>query len=94
MPDWPSSINDASAPNEAKAMAVDRGRPRDKTAIILDDMADTAGTLTEAAAGVIRTRVPVKFTPAAPIRCLSGPAVDRIWTIRPLKALWSRIRFR
>jgi ribose-phosphate pyrophosphokinase len=36
-----------SAPNEAKAMAV-IGDVQDKTAIIMDDMVDTAGTLTEA----------------------------------------------
>ncbi|MGD2024162.1 MAG: ribose-phosphate pyrophosphokinase, partial [Desulfobacterales bacterium] len=37
-----------SAPNQAKAMAV-IGEVKDKTVVILDDMADTAGTLTEAA---------------------------------------------
>ena len=36
-----------SAPNKAKAMAV-IGDVNDKTAVILDDMIDTAGTLTEA----------------------------------------------
>jgi len=36
-----------SAPNQAKAMAV-IGDVTDKIAVILDDMADTAGTLTEA----------------------------------------------
>src|SRR5210317_323477 len=37
-----------SAPNQAKAMAV-IGDVNDKVAVILDDMVDTAGTLTEAA---------------------------------------------
>jgi phosphoribosylpyrophosphate synthetase len=37
MPGWPSSTNAAVGPNKAKAMA--------KTAIIQDDMIDTAGTL-------------------------------------------------
>jgi len=65
-----------SAPNQAKAMAV-IGDVKDKVAVILDDMADTAGTLTEAAqalkaegAGEIRACC------AHPV--LSGPAIERI----------------
>jgi ribose-phosphate pyrophosphokinase len=54
------------APNKAKAMAV-IGDVKDKVAIILDDMVDTAGTLTEAAEPCCATG-PGKFTPAAPIR--------------------------
>ncbi len=64
------------APNKAKAMAV-IGDVKDKTAIILDDMADTAGTLTEAAAALVgkgARRVHGMCSHAV----LSGPAVDRI----------------
>jgi ribose-phosphate pyrophosphokinase len=43
-----------AAPNEAKAMAV-IGNVQDKTAIILDDMVDTAGTLTEAVGVLLKT---------------------------------------
>ncbi|MGD8212816.1 MAG: ribose-phosphate pyrophosphokinase, partial [Desulfobacterales bacterium] len=42
------------APNKAKAMAV-IGDVTDKVAVILDDMADTAGTLTEAAEAVMNS---------------------------------------
>jgi len=64
------------APNKARAMAV-IGNVTDKTAIILDDMIDTAGTLTEAAAAVIgqgAREVHACCTHAV----LSGPAVERI----------------
>jgi ribose-phosphate pyrophosphokinase len=65
-----------SAPNEAKAMAV-IGDVTDKIAVILDDMVDTAGTLTEAAdalAGKGAREVHACCSHAV----LSGPAVDRI----------------
>ena len=45
------------APNQAKAMAV-IGEVTDKVAVILDDMADTAGTLTEAAEARHKSRCP------------------------------------
>jgi len=64
------------APNMAKAMAV-IGNVEDKTAVILDDMVDTAGTLTEAAAALLdhgARGVHACCTHAV----LSGPAVDRI----------------
>ncbi len=65
-----------SAPNEAKAMAV-VGDVKGQIAIILDDMADTAGTLTEAAAAVMKSGAKeVHACCAHPV--LSGPAVDRI----------------
>jgi ribose-phosphate pyrophosphokinase len=65
-----------SAPNEAKAMAV-IGDVMNKTAIILDDMVDTAGTLTEAVAVLIRNGAKeVHACCAHPV--LSGPAVQRI----------------
>jgi len=65
-----------SAPNKAKAMAI-IGDVQDKTAIILDDMVDTAGTLTEAASVIVD-----KGAKAVHAYCthpvLSGPAIDRI----------------
>lgn len=63
-------------PNEAKAMAV-IGDVAGKTAVILDDMVDTAGTLTEASNAI--SEMGAKEVHACcthPI--LSGPAVERI----------------
>lgn len=65
-----------SAPNQAKAMAI-IGDVQDKTAIIIDDMADTAGTLTEAA-GVIREKGAREVHAYCTHPVLSGPAIDRI----------------
>jgi len=65
-----------SAPNKAKAMAI-IGDVKDKTAIILDDMVDTAGTLTEAA-GVIEEKGAKAVHACCTHAVLSGPAVDRI----------------
>ncbi len=63
-------------PNKAKAMAV-IGDVSGKTAVILDDMVDTAGTLTEAASALMRKgAVAVHACCSHPV--LSGPAVDRI----------------
>jgi ribose-phosphate pyrophosphokinase len=65
-----------SAPNEAKAMAV-IGDVSGKTAIILDDMVDTAGTLTEAVSVLIdKGAAAVHACCAHPV--LSGPALSRI----------------
>ncbi len=64
------------SPNVAQAMAV-IGDVEDKVAIILDDMVDTAGTLTEAAAAILRSGAKeVHACCVHPV--LSGPAVDRI----------------
>ncbi|RLC19948.1 MAG: phosphoribosylpyrophosphate synthetase [Deltaproteobacteria bacterium] len=64
------------APNEAKAMAV-IGDVRGKVAIILDDMADTAGTLTEAADAILGNGAEeVHACITHPV--LSGPAISRI----------------
>jgi len=64
------------APNKAKAMAV-IGDVKDKKAIILDDMADTAGTLTEAAKALaVNGASEVHACCTHPV--LSGPAIDRI----------------
>ncbi|MCP4023025.1 MAG: ribose-phosphate pyrophosphokinase [Desulfobacteraceae bacterium] len=65
-----------SAPNEAKAMAI-IGDVQDKVAIILDDMVDTAGTLTEAA-GVIQENGAKEVHAYCTHPVLSGPAIDRI----------------
>jgi ribose-phosphate pyrophosphokinase len=64
------------APNQAKAMAI-IGDVKGKTAIILDDMVDTAGTLTEAANAIMENgATEVHACCSHPV--LSGPAVDRI----------------
>jgi ribose-phosphate pyrophosphokinase len=65
-----------TAPNQAKAMAV-IGEVSDKVAVILDDMVDTAGTLTEAAEAIMRNGAKeVHACCAHPV--LSGTAVERI----------------
>jgi len=64
------------APNQAKAMAV-IGDVTDKTVVILDDMVDTAGTLTEAADAIMQQGAKeIHASCAHPV--LSGPAVQRI----------------
>jgi ribose-phosphate pyrophosphokinase len=65
-----------SAPNQAKAMAL-IGDVAGKTAIILDDMVDTAGTLAEAA-GVIKAQGAKEVHALCTHPVLSGPAVERI----------------
>ncbi|WDP89473.1 MAG: ribose-phosphate pyrophosphokinase [Desulfobacter sp.] len=65
-----------SAPNQAKAMAI-IGDVEGKTAIVIDDMVDTAGTLTEAA-GVIRDKGAKEVHAYCTHPVLSGPAIDRI----------------
>ena len=63
-------------PNVAKAMNI-VGEVSGKAAIILDDMIDTAGTLTEAANAVLKHGAARVFATATH-GVLSGPAVDRI----------------
>jgi ribose-phosphate pyrophosphokinase len=65
-----------SGPNKAKAMSV-IGEVNGKCAIILDDMVDTAGTLTEAA-NAINARGANEVHAVCSHAVLSGPAVDRI----------------
>ncbi len=65
-----------SAPNQAKAMAI-IGDVEGKIAIVIDDMVDTAGTLTEAA-GVIREKGAKEVHAYCTHPVLSGPAIDRI----------------
>lgn len=64
------------APNKAMAMAV-IGNVEEKKCIILDDMVDTAGTLTEAAKALVEHGAgEVHACCTHPV--LSGPAVNRI----------------
>ncbi len=65
-----------SAPNQAKAMAV-IGEVKDKTVVILDDMADTAGTLTEAA-HALKENGAREIHACCAHAVLSGPAIGRI----------------
>jgi len=72
------------APNQAKAMAV-IGDVTDKVAVILDDMADTAGTLTEAAEALKNAGArEIHACCSHPV--LSGPAIERI-SDSPLKSM-------
>ncbi len=64
------------APNMAEAMNV-VGDVKGKTAIILDDMVDTAGTLTEAALA-LKERGAVSIHACTSHAVLSGPAIERI----------------
>ena len=65
-----------SAPNQAKAMAV-IGDVSDKIVVILDDMADTAGTLTEAAEAIQKAGAR-EIHACCAHAVLSGPAIERI----------------
>ena len=64
------------APNEAEAMNI-IGEVEGKTAIILDDMVDTAGTLTQAA-GALSRRGTAGVHACCTHAVLSGPAIERI----------------
>jgi len=64
------------APNKAEAMHV-VGDVKGKIAVILDDMVDTAGTLTEAAAALLEHGA-VEVHACCAHAVLSGPAVDRL----------------
>ena len=65
-----------SSPNVAKVMHV-IGEVADKKCILIDDMIDTAGTLTEAAAALMENGA-VSVKAMATHGILSGPAIDRI----------------
>ncbi|TWI73261.1 ribose-phosphate pyrophosphokinase [Desulfobotulus alkaliphilus] len=74
--DWAIVDKRRDMPNKAQAMAV-IGNVSDKNVIILDDMADTAGTLTEAARALDEKGArSIHAFCTHPV--LSGPAVDRI----------------
>jgi ribose-phosphate pyrophosphokinase len=64
------------APNQAKAMAV-IGDVTEKVAVILDDMTDTAGTLTEAAEAIMHAGAR-EIHACCAHAVLSGPGIDRI----------------
>ena len=64
------------APNIAKAMNI-IGEVEGKTAVILDDMVDTAGTLTQAAKA-LKSREVAKIYACCTHPVLSGPAIKRI----------------
>jgi ribose-phosphate pyrophosphokinase len=64
------------SPNQAQAMAL-IGDVDGKTAIILDDMVDTAGTVTEAAA-IIHEKGAKEVHACCSHAVLSGPAIQRI----------------
>jgi ribose-phosphate pyrophosphokinase len=65
-----------SAPNEAKALHL-IGDVKDKDAIILDDLIDTAGTLTQAVDTILNHGAK-KVSACATHAVLSGPAISRI----------------
>ncbi len=65
-----------SGPNEAKALHL-IGDVRDKTAIILDDMIDTAGTLVQAVDSLLKNGARKVFA-VATHAVLSGPALTRL----------------
>ena len=72
------------APNKAKAMAL-IGDVAEKIVVILDDMVDTAGTLTKAAAAIKEKGAREIYACCAhPV--LSGPAIERIER-SPLKSV-------
>ena len=66
------------APNEAQAMNI-IGDVTGRNAVILDDMVDTAGTLTQAAAA-LKERNVAKIYACVTHPVLSGPAIERIET--------------
>ena len=71
-------------PNEAKAMAI-IGDVSGKVVMILDDMVDTAGTLTEAASVIMKNGAKEVHACCAHA-VLSGPAIERIEN-SPLQSL-------
>lgn len=65
-----------TGPNESKVMHI-VGDVKDKRCIIIDDMIDTAGTLTKGAAGVMKHGAKSVYAVAThPV--FSGPAIERI----------------
>src|SRR6185369_11732223 len=65
-----------TGPNVAEVMHL-IGDVKDKVAVILDDMIDTAGTLTQAA-GALKLHGATRIYACATHGVLSGPALDRI----------------
>ena len=74
-----------TGPNEAKALHL-IGDVTGKTAVIIDDMIDTAGTLTQAVDSLLKNGAKRVFAVAThPV--LSGPAVNRLKESR-IEKLW------
>jgi ribose-phosphate pyrophosphokinase len=74
-----------TAPNEAKALHL-IGDVTNKTAVIIDDMIDTAGTLTQGVDSLLRNGAKRVFAVAThPV--LSGPAITRIME-SPIEKVW------
>lgn len=74
-----------SGPNEAKALHL-IGEVTNKTAVIVDDMIDTAGTLTQGVDTLIRNGAKRVFAVAThPV--LSGPAISRLIE-SPIEKVW------
>jgi len=73
-----------SDPNKAEALNI-IGEVEGKTAVILDDMVDTAGTLVEATKSLMERGAKAVYS-CVTHAVLSGPAVDRI-KHSPLKSL-------
>jgi ribose-phosphate pyrophosphokinase len=74
-----------SGPNEAKALHL-IGDVANKTAVIIDDMIDTAGTLTQGVDSLIKNGAKRVFAVAThPV--LSGPAIARIKE-SPIEKVW------
>jgi len=72
------------APNVSEAMNI-IGEVQGKTAIILDDMVDTAGTLTQAAEA-LKSRGAAGIDACCTHPVLSGPAIERI-KVSPIDSL-------
>jgi ribose-phosphate pyrophosphokinase len=66
-----------TGPNVAQAMNV-VGEVEGKVAVIIDDMIDTAGTLTEAVGALLKRGNAEKVYAVATHGVLSGPAIERI----------------
>lgn len=76
-----------SKPNEAKALHL-IGDVRGKTAVILDDMIDTAGTLTQAVDNLLLNGAKKVFAVASHA-LFSGPAIERLQNSRIERVLVS-----
>ncbi len=74
-----------TGPNEAKALHL-IGDVKGKTAIIVDDLVDTAGTLTQAVDSLLKNGAQRVFAVAThPV--LSGPAIERL-KASPIEKVW------
>ena len=74
-----------TGPNEAKALHL-IGDTKGKTAVITDDMIDTAGTLTQAVDSLLQNGAK-RVIAVATHPVLSGPAIQRL-TDSPIESIW------